>query len=70
MPRGEERRYVTGELIVLDAPVCWATEAEIFEAHSIPRRCSFDPDAVDDEPHAVLPAPAPAPAPAGAKNSR
>lgn len=33
---------VTGELLVLDAEVCWKTEDEIFAVHAIPRRCSLD----------------------------
>ncbi|KAL1521022.1 hypothetical protein AB1Y20_022577 [Prymnesium parvum] len=35
---------VTGELLVLDAEICWATEEEIFSVHAIPRRCSLDAD--------------------------
>ena len=37
-----ECMLVTGELLVLDAARCWATEEEIFATHSIPSRCSFD----------------------------
>ena len=42
---------VTGELLVLDAPRCWADEADLFALHSIPRRCSL----VAPAPHDVSP---------------
>ena len=38
-----EFMLATGELIVLDAPHTWETEGGLFETHSIPARCSFDP---------------------------
>ena len=41
----------TGELLVLDAPRCWADEADLFALHSIPRRCSL----VAPAPHDVSP---------------
>ena len=37
-----EFMLVTGELIVLDAPIVWQTEEDIFALHAIPSRCSFD----------------------------
>ena len=49
-----EFMLVTGELLVLDAPRAWETEEEIFETHSIPSRCSFDPSG-GLPPHPVLP---------------
>ena len=49
-----EFMLVTGELLVLDAPSCWATEGQIFETHSIPSRCSFDPEAVNDDVDSML----------------
>ena len=42
---------VTGELLVLDAPRCFADEADLFALHSIPRRCSL----VAPAPHDVSP---------------
>ena len=41
-----EFMLVTGELIVLDAERCWATEGAVFATHTIPRRCSFGTETV------------------------
>ena len=51
-----EFMLVTGELLVLDAPRCWETEEEIFATHSIPSRCSFDPNGDAPTLTPVLPA--------------